>query len=97
MAHPALDDGEAVAHASNGQAQFVAEIGKRVTADIAQLHVLELPPEPFVGVELRGVGRQGLRVQVLGPTLSQEVLHDLGPVDRRAILDHEKLAGNMAQ
>ena len=97
MAHPRADDSALVAEPSEGQAQFVAEVGKRLAADIAQLHVLEVAPEPFVRIQLRSVGRQGLQLQPGGGTLRKEVLHDLRAVNGRAIPDHQQLAGEMAQ
>ena len=97
MANPGADDGELVANTSDRQSQFVAEFGERVTADIAQLTPLEVLPQPFVRIQLRRVGGQGLQMQALGGSLGEEVLDDLGAVDGRAVPDDEQLAGDMAQ
>jgi hypothetical protein len=97
MANPGADDGELMADAGHGQAQLVAELGQRVTADVAQFTPLEILPEPLVRVQLGRVGGQGLQMQALGRALREEVLDHLRAVDRGAVPDDEQLARNMAQ
>ncbi len=97
MPYPAADDRELVTDTSDGEPQLVAQLGERVTADIPQLHVLEVLPKVFIRVQLRRVGRQRLQVQATGRPARQEVLHDLGAVDGRAVPDHQQPPGHMTE
>src|SRR5260370_4448674 len=72
----------------------IDEIG---AAAVRQLDALEVVPNALGWVELGGVTGQLLQVQAPGRALAQEVLDWLPTMDRRAIPDHEQLAGDLAQ
>ena len=86
-----------VAQALDRQPQFEAEFGEIVAADITQLAVLEIVPDPFVGIEFGRVAGELLEVQPRRRPLGQEVAHRLGAVDRGAIPNDQQLAGDLAE
>ena len=73
------------------------EVGQITAADVAEFDAFERVPEAFGRVQLGRVGRQGFEVQALGRALCQEVPDDLGPMDGRAIPDHQQLARDVPQ
>lgn len=97
MADPGADNSELMTDAGHCPSELVAEFAERVTADIGQFPVLQMLPEPLVGIELRRVGGQGLQAQALRRPLGQEVLDDLSAVDGRAVPDHQQLTRQVAQ
>jgi hypothetical protein len=64
-----------------------AQLGQGVGDHVPEPDALERVPEALRRVQRGRVGRQQLEVQTLGRTLGQEVLDDVGSVDRRAIPD----------
>src|SRR5947208_2413727 len=72
-------------------------MGEGLTADIAQLHALEVVPDALVRVEVRGVARERFEADASSAALSQEVLDRLATMDRGAIPDDQELAGDVAQ
>ena len=48
MAYPGPDDSGLVPDPGDDEPPFVAELGERVPADVAQPLVLEVLPEPFI-------------------------------------------------
>jgi hypothetical protein len=54
-------------------------------------------PEALGRVQLWRVGRQAFEAQAVGRALGEEVLDNLGAVDRRAIPDHQQPAGDLSQ
>jgi hypothetical protein len=64
---------------------------------IAELDPLQLLPEPFAGVQLRGIGWQALQMQALRRTPRQELLDGLAAMDRRTIPDEHHPAWDLAQ
>jgi hypothetical protein len=47
-----LDDGAFVAKAGGGESEVASEMGEVQTADVGQLHALEVVPDALVGVEV---------------------------------------------
>ena len=86
-----------VAEPFDGEAQFDAELGQVSAAEVAAFDVLEIVPDAFVRVEVRGVVGQGLQLQPSCRPLGEEVLDRLGTMDGRAIPDHEEVALDVAQ
>lgn len=86
-----------MAQALDRQPQFEPEFREIVAADITQFAVLEIVPDPFVGIEVGRVAGELLEVQPRRRPLSQKVAHDLRAVDRGAIPDDQQLAGLLAE
>src|SRR5918996_2616409 len=66
-------------------------------ADMASFDPFALRPEPLVGIQLRGVGRQARQVEAVRRAVGQELLEGLAAVDRRAIPDNHHPARDLAQ
>jgi hypothetical protein len=45
----------------NGKAQFIAQFIEGMADEIAQLDVLEIAPDAFIGIQLGCIGRQTLK------------------------------------
>jgi len=86
-----------VAEPGRGEAEVASEMGEVLAADVAQLDVLEVGPDPLVRVEVRGVPGELLQADAAGTALGQEVLDRLAAMDRSAVPDHQQLAGDVAQ
>ena len=97
MANAALNDVTLVAKPLGGQAQVMTEGRQIRTAEVAQLHPLQVVPDPLVRIQIRRVPGQLFQVDALGPTAGQEVLDRLPPMDGRAVPDHQQRAGDMPQ
>jgi hypothetical protein len=55
----------------------------------------EVIPDPFIGVQFRGVGREGLQVQ--SRRAAEEVLHGFAPVNPAIVQQDHEVAGDLAQ
>jgi hypothetical protein len=97
MVNASPNDVTLVAQPLGRQAQVVAKVRQVCTAEIPQLHPLQVVPDPLVRIQIRRVPGQRFQVEALGTTAGQEVFDRLAAMDRRAIPDHQQLAGNMAQ
>ena len=86
-----------MAKSSGGQAQVLLEIHQIRAADVSQLHVLEVRPDAFVRVQVGCIARQLFESQAFGRTLGQKGLDRSAAMNRRAVPDHEQLAGNASQ
>lgn len=72
--------------------EFTQVLGGKV----GQLHMLEVAPEPLVGVEFRCVGRQGFDGKA-GAMLTDEVLHGFGFVGVEIVPDKDDMSANVAK
>src|SRR5215203_1419668 len=61
-----------------------------MACDVAQLHMLEVVPDPFIWVEVRCIAWQLRHAEPFGCFPSQERLDLLVPVDRRPIPDDQQ-------
>jgi hypothetical protein len=68
-----------------------------VATDVAQLDAFQLRPEPFVRVQLRGIGWEAFQVNPLRAAMRQELFDDLAAVNGRAIPNDHHAAGHLAQ
>src|SRR5437016_2894554 len=66
-------------------------------AEVPQLDLLEVRPNPFVGVQLGRVAREPLKPKATAGASPQEVLHRLAPVNAVAVPDDRQLAANEPQ
>ena len=86
-----------MAEPGGGEAEVTSEMGEILAADVAQFDALEGVPDALVGVEVRGVAGELFQADALGAALGQAVLDGLATMDRRAVPDHQELAGDVAQ
>src|SRR5918911_305998 len=62
---------------------------KILTTDVSQLNVLEVLPNPFIGVQIRGIAWQLLQAYVFRP-LGRHKLRHLSAVNGRTVPDHQQ-------
>ena len=59
------------------------QVKKVLSAYIPKLHPFEVPPDAFIGIQFRRIGRQQLKVQSRRRSLGQKVPHRIAPMDGR--------------
>jgi hypothetical protein len=96
-AKEALDQARFAPHPFHGVAPCTPELREMEAADMAEFDPLELWPEPLVGMQRRGIGRQALQVEAVRCASREELLDGLAAVDRRALPDHDHPARDLAQ
>lgn len=74
--------------------QDVHELGRRIGPAVGQVG-LEVIPHAFVGVQLRGVRREGLQMQP--GRAAEQLLHGLAAVNAAIVQQHDEVAGDLAQ
>ena len=72
----------------------VHEVGRRIGPAVGQVG-FEVIPHAFVGIQLRGVGREGLQMQP--GRVAEQVLHGLAAVNATIVQQHDEVAGDLAQ
>ena len=98
----ALDDAAAeylrlAPESLHGQVQLDAQLVQIRAAEVAEFDVLEIVPDALIRVEIRCVAGQLLQVETRGGPLGEEVFDRLGPMDRRAVPDHQERPREVAQ
>ena len=73
------------------QIEFSTKMAQIFTTDVSQLHMLEVLPDSLCRIQLRRIGRQLLKVNVSGSSISHKP-GDLFTVDRRAVPHNQQLA-----
>ena len=68
-----------------------------MTTKIAQFDILQIVPDAFIGIQIRGIAGQTLQVNPSGGSIAQEFFHHLSPVSRKPIPDDQELALNVPQ
>lgn len=81
----------------HGATQFLMQLGEIIATDVAELDLLEIAPNPFIGVQLRRIGWELLQMDPRRTTGGQKVPDRLGPVDGRPIPEHQELPGDVPQ
>jgi len=74
--------------------QDVHECGRRIGTTVGQVG-LEMIPDAFVGIQLRGVGRE--RCQVEAGRAAEQLLHGLPAMNAAIVEQHDEVAGDLAQ
>ena len=97
LPHAGLDDVAFMPKAGCGEAEVTSEVWQVLTADVAQLDVLEVVPDALVRVKVRGVAGELLELDAPGAALGQEVFDWLAAMDRGAVPDDQELAGDVAE
>jgi hypothetical protein len=65
-------------------------------AQLAHFHVLQVVPNPFTGIQVRGRGRPWLSMKILGSSLRQERAH-VPLMHGRAVPDHQQFVRDVRQ
>ncbi len=98
MADAAVEDTRLAAQASDGLAEFLAQVLGIGAADVGELDVLEVVPHPLVQrVEIGRVAGELHQAQAAGGTRGEEILYGPGAVDGRAIPQDQQLPRNLRQ
>jgi hypothetical protein len=92
-----VDDARLLPQALAGAAEGGAGLREVGAADVAQLDVLEVLPDAFLGIGLRRVPGEALEADAGGGAIAQELLDERTPVDRRPVPDDEQFAGEVTQ
>ncbi len=79
-----------------GQAEFVPQFVERVTADVAECHPLEPPPDALVRIQFWRIAGQWQQLQAFSRAFSEKPLDGVAAMNWCTIPDHEQLARNMA-
>jgi hypothetical protein len=66
-------------------------------AHVAQLDPLEVGPEAFPRIQLRGIGREALQVETGGCSIAQELSDDMAAMHGRPVPENDHPAGRLAQ
>ena len=72
----------------------VHEVGRRIRPAVSQVG-LEVIPHAFVGVQLRGVRREGLQVQP--GRAAEQLLYGLAAMNAAIVQQHDEVAGDLTQ
>ena len=83
--------------ACSREAEMASKVSEILAADVPQFDALEVVPDPFIGIEVRGVPRELFQADAVGAALRQEVLDRLAAMDRSAVPDDQDLAGDVTQ
>ena len=89
LGETATDDVAFAAQAAHRQAEFPAQFIHGLAAAVPQFDVLEVPPDPFIGVQVWRGRREVLQMQSRSRARCKKVLHLLIAVDARPIPQHQ--------
>ena len=78
-------------HAANRKTELTPKVCKVPAAQMTHVHVLQLVPNPLIGIQVRCVGRELLHRNLLRCAGGQQRAH-LPLMHGRAIPDHQPLA-----
>jgi hypothetical protein len=59
------------------------------TADVTQLHSLEIIPDPLIGIKIGSIARKLFQMQTFGRSSRQKGFHFPAAMNRRAIPDRD--------
>lgn len=94
MTQAAADDVRLLPEPLAGGPELAAGLVKVMAAKVAHLDLLEVPPDAFFRIHLRGITGEALEVDPLGRSVAQILPDRFAAVDRRAIPDDHQLARN---
>ena len=94
MTQAAADDVRLLAEPLAGGAERPAGLPEIMSTEVAHLDLLQMPPDAFLRVHLRGITGKALEVDPLGRAVVEILPDGFAAVDRRAIPDDQQLAGN---
>lgn len=92
-----VDDVVLVAEPSGGQAQCSVQMAQGGTAQIPQLDPFQVVPDALIGIQIRRVAWQDLKLEACRATGRQERLHRLAMMDGSTVPDHQQLARDVTQ
>lgn len=97
LARATLHDLSFVTQALSGTNELRVQFSEIRTTGIPQLGVLEVIPDTFIRVEIRGVARQLLQVQPFGRSTLEKVFDGLPPTNWRSVPDHHDVTWKLPQ
>ena len=92
-----LDDTRFATHSLDRGTEFGPQMRQTAAAHIAQFDPLEVGPEAFPRIQLRGIGREALQVEARGCSIDQELSDDIAAVNGRPVPENDHPAGHLAQ
>jgi hypothetical protein len=66
-------------------------------AHVAEFDPLQVPPQPFTGIQFRRIGGQALHVEAWGGPSGQELFDEVTAMNRRPVPEDQQTAGHLAQ
>ena len=97
MMETGLNDIRLMTQPSGSLAKFRAQVVEVQATDVSEFDILEIAPDAFIGVQVRGVARQAFKMDALCGALAQELAHGGAMMSRQAIPDDQEFAGDMPQ
>jgi hypothetical protein len=92
-----VDDARLLLQALARSSKLPSLLSQIVAAHVGQLDVLELPPNAFLRVRLRGVALEALEANPARCIGGEELLDNAAPVDCGSVPDNAQLARDVAQ
>ena len=80
-----------------GFAQLTFQLREALATDVFEFHVLQVLPDPFIGVQLRGIAGKSFELQSPSSTTCEELFYGFAAVDGRAVPDYEQLARDLPE
>src|SRR5215212_1124140 len=91
------DDISFVSQTLFGLAQLDLQLREALAAEVLQLHILQMLPDPLLGVEIGRVAGQLLQLQPPGRPASQKIFDRSTAMYRRSVPDEEQFARDLPQ
>ena len=95
MSKTGLDDLSFVPQSLDGFSQLLLEVIQTLTGEVLEFLVLQIPPDTFLGVQVRGIPWQRFNLDTLRFTGSQIRLERTTAMDGRSVPDQQEFAGNL--
>jgi hypothetical protein len=86
-----------MAQTRGGFPQFVPEFIQRIAAQVFHFNILQVVPDAFVRVEVRGITGQLFQVNATGRTLSEKGFDLVTAMSRQTVPDKQEFARNVTQ
>jgi hypothetical protein len=90
------DDSRLATHSLDRGTEFGPHMRQAEAAHVAGLDPLEVGPEVFAWIQLRGLGREALQVEARGCPMGQKRSADVAAVHGGTIPEHDYPAGDFA-
>ena len=84
-----------MAQTQDSQIELVMEMGQVQATHIPKFNPFEVPPRPFIGIELRRIARQLFQVELFCRTIGQIRFDLFTAMNRRAVPNHQQLAARL--
>ena len=97
VADKSLDQLRSTLHAALRVLDQHFQVRQMITGDISQISKIQIAPNPFGRVEVRGIAWQLLQVDTLGSSVCQVGFDDPGAMRRNTVLDNQEQIIDHAQ